>query len=449
MRFRPFRLLPPIALVLSCTIAPAHAQGSCAQHLLASGYFSNSVLIFDACTGEYLRQLDDSGRIRGPQAVRLDPAGQLLYVVSEGNDQVLRYRLSDYAFVDVFAQFAASFDPTGLDFGAGDDVYVASYGTQQVVRLDTQSGAVTGTVLTASSGLRGPDNGLGVGPDGALYVPGYDSDSVARVQLGSGQVNANYVASGSFGLDQARGILFEPGGQTLLLSAEGSASIYRLRLADGALLQTLATNLPRPTGMAIGSDGSLLVLTGTSRVLRFDRDSGAPLGTFINANAAGLSGGTFLAMVPNPQQAQLDLSQVGTQYWVFGSGPAQSRSVVAELVSATGSVFGANFDPAQVVRKRWGSVLIHFSDCDRAQFSLDSTGADSAGFGRVAYPLVRLVDSEATLKCRAEGFEQASGLGWMSGAWYGVDRSGEGLVLDVSADGIAVVSFYTHRPAMP
>ncbi len=435
-----------LGLLILAAATVVKAQGSCASHLLVSGYFSNSVAIFDACSGEFLRQLDDQGRIRGPQAVRLSPDGTMIYVVSEGNDRILRYSASDYSFVDVYAQFASNIDPTGLDFGPGGEVYVASYSTQQVLRLDA-SGSQSGVALPASSGLLGPDNGLGVGPDGSLYVPGYDSSSVARVNLSSGQVNANYISSGSGGLNQSRGILFEPGGQTFLLSGEGSGEIYRVRLSDGAVQQTLISGLNRPTGMAIAPDGSLLVLASSNRIFRYDRASGAEQGLFINAGVVPLGGGTFLAVVPNPQMASVDQTQIGSQYWVFGSGPVQSRSLIAEMVSATGSVFGANFDPDQVVRKRWGTLAVEFSACDRGVMSIDSSGPDSAGFGTLSYAVVRLVDSEATLQCRAQGFDQVVGNAWMSGAWYSVDRSGEGAVLEVSADGIAVASFYTHRPA--
>ena len=126
-----------LALIAAATLSDrAAAQGSCAEHLLVSGYFSNNVAIFDACSGAFVRQLDSSGRIRGAQAVRLNPANQLIYVVSEGTDRILRYRASDYEFVDVFAQLPGNFDPTGIDFGLDDEVYVASYGTSSVVELE-------------------------------------------------------------------------------------------------------------------------------------------------------------------------------------------------------------------------------------------------------------------------------------------------------------------------
>ena len=76
--------------------------------------------IYDACSGQFLRQLEQAGRIRGAQAVRFNPADDLIYVVSEGNDQIQRYRRDgNYTFVDVFAQLRRNIDPTGIAFGLG------------------------------------------------------------------------------------------------------------------------------------------------------------------------------------------------------------------------------------------------------------------------------------------------------------------------------------------
>ena len=182
-----------------------------------------------------------------------------------------------------------------------------------------------------------------------------------------------------------------------------------------------------------------------NHVYRYDRATGERLGTLLVATSGGIFGGTFLSIVPSAQAA-VDASQIGTQYWVPGSGPTGPKRLDAEMVSANGGVFGSAFDPQTVVRKRWGLLSMQFTACDRASFSIDASGADSAGFGTLSYTMVRLVDSDATLRCRAEGFDGVSGKDWMSGAWYGLERSGEGAVVEIGADGIAVASFYTHVP---
>ena len=76
-------------LLVGCASVSA---GTCPNHLFVSGYFSNNVAIYDACSGAFLRQLETAGHIHGAQAVRVNPADDLIYVVSEGDDQIQRYR---------------------------------------------------------------------------------------------------------------------------------------------------------------------------------------------------------------------------------------------------------------------------------------------------------------------------------------------------------------------
>jgi hypothetical protein len=273
-----------------------HAQ-TCSSHLFVSGYFSNNVAIYDACSGAFLRQLETAGRIQGAQAVRYNPANDLIYVVSEGNDQIQRYRRTNaFEFVDVFAQLPSNFDPTGIEFGLDDEVYVANYGTSSVVELDQVTGAQVGVVLPSNSGLLGADNGMMASAIGLLYVPGYDSSSVAMINPETGFTVANFIPPGSAGLLNTRGIVDE--GPTILVGGEGSGAIYRFSSVTGAWVQTLVSGLDHPTGMALGPDGSLLVLAG-NQVRRYDRSTGASLGILASGAAGSISGGTFVALVPN------------------------------------------------------------------------------------------------------------------------------------------------------
>ncbi|MBX3604068.1 MAG: hypothetical protein KF788_02285 [Piscinibacter sp.] len=285
-----------LATLLLLAAASSACAQTCGHRLFVSGYFSNNVAVYDACSGQFLRQLETAGRIQGAQTVRLNPADGLIYVVSEGNDQIQRYRNNaTLDFVDVFAQLAANIDPTGIDFGVDGRVYVASYGTSRVIELDRTSGQLIGEVLPAGSGLLGADNGMIVSAAGLLYVPGYDSHNIARVNPATGVVQGSFVPTGSGGLLNARGILDE--GATILVTGEGSGAVYRYSAANGTYVTRLVSGLTRPTGMAIGTDGSLLVLWG-NQVRRYDRNNGNALGTLASGAAGGISGGTFLAVLP-------------------------------------------------------------------------------------------------------------------------------------------------------
>ncbi|HEU4663415.1 MAG TPA: hypothetical protein VFS55_05235 [Dokdonella sp.] len=417
-------------LALAAT-AVADAQ-SCPRHLFVSGYFSNNVAIFDGCNGTFLRQLDVAGRIKGAQAVRLNPADDLVYVVSEVNGQVQRYRHdADYTFVDVFAQFTPEIDPTGIAFGADGRVYVASYGTSRVFELDRATGQVIGTVLPGDSGLLGADNGLMMSAAGLLYVPGYSTASVARVNPSTGEVLAGFVPSRAQGLRRTRGIVDD--GATILVGGEGSGEVYRFDANSGAFVGKAVTGLGAPTGLALDADGSILVLSG-NRVRRFDHDSGADLGVLATVDAGAIEGGTFIALIPAIASAgdvpitsgftgtwvdagvtgQLGLglevlpggqlvaeiymfAPAGGQAWIGGVGPIEgTRATIAmSTIDGPGGRFGANFDPARVQNTPWGSVGLRFSDCSHGTLDWAS---DSPGYGSGSIGIIR-VTLPAGLAC--------------------------------------------------
>ena len=418
-----------MTLFMAGAAVPARA---CNQHLLVSGYFSNNVAIYDACSGQFLRQLDQSARIRGAQAVRLNPADDLIYVVSEGNDQIQRYRHADYAFVDVFAQLGGGIDPTGIAFGPDGRVYVASYGTSSVIELDRHSGQTIATLLPNGSGLVGADNGMMVSAAGLLYVPGYDSNTVARVNPANAQVQAAFVAAGAGGLVNTRGIVDEGG--TILVGGEGSGTIYRFNADTGALVGMLASGLSRPTGMALAANGELLVLAG-NRVRRIDRSSGAELGVLANGVDGGISGGTFVALIPQaPASGNVPIGsgftgtwvdaaaagQIGIglevlpggnlvaevytfapnggQAWIGGVGPiidGDHATITVSTINGPGGRFAPNFDPSQVQNTTWGTLTLRFSDCNHGTLDWDSP---VPGYGSGTLPIIR-VTLPAGLSC--------------------------------------------------
>jgi glucose/arabinose dehydrogenase len=158
-------------------------------------------------------------------------------------------------------------------------------------------------------------------------------------------------------------------------------------------------------------------------------------------------GGVYRLSDGEPPDTPLDLAQVGSQYWLTGVGTLLQRTLLAELSSATGARFGAAFDAADVVRKRWGTLEIEFTGCDAGLLRWRSSGEDSAGFGNGGYPLQRIAATAASQQCHQLGFGNASSLEWVSGTWFGgAARSGEGVFLDRLADGRVLVAFFTYRP---
>lgn len=427
-------------LSISFAASSASAQSAGCPRLLVSGYFSNNVHVYDACSGAFERMLDGNGRIAGAQATAVGPDGKL-YVVSEGSGQILRYDAQTLAYDGVAVTLPANFGGTGMVF-SGNEIWVAGYNYDGVRRFALSGEALGDAVAPRAGGLNGADNGMTIGPDGRLYVPGYDSNSVVRRDPASGQTSG-FIAAGAGGLDEARGILFETGGQTLLVTSEGNGRVIRYS-ASGAAIASVITGLNRPTGIGYGPDGSLLVLD-TEGVRRYDPQSYAPRGTLAAAAAGQVNGPTYISLLA---RATVDTAQVGSQYWISGNGPIVGRTIqVDPVVSTVGPAFGADYDPAELRIRRWGSLRVEFTSCTQANFSWSSTGADSAGFGSGAYPMQRAATNEFTQRCQQQGFENASDLAWMIGSWYGGDaRNGEGILIDKTLDGRAFVAWFTYRP---
>lgn len=426
-------------LLMLAALAP-RADAACSK-VLVSGYFS-SVHVYDGCSGAFERTVDQRARLLGAQAIR--ERNGLLYIVAEEINSIQRYRADTLEFVDTFITVPGNPGITGITFGPDGDIYLGGYTSDSVFRFDGSSGAAKGEVVRRSGMLDGPDNGLTFGPDGKLYIPGYDTNNVVRwdPQTGSSQV---FIANGSGGLRRTRNILFEQDGSGVLVSSEGTAQILRYRL-DGSFDKVLANLAQGVNGMDFDSDGSLLT-TGTGNfVERLDPKTGARINVLVRPGEGGLSGGTFLTVLPGAEPV-VDQTQVGTQYWLTGAGIPESRTLEVELLSSHGTAFGTAFNPGQIVDRRWGDLTIAFTGCDAAQMSWRSSETGTAGFGDGGYALERIAPTTASNRCNAEGIGAQITNDWMTGSWFGGSaRSGEGFFLDALSNGVVVVAFFTHRP---
>lgn len=432
-----FRLAALLAILAAL---PAAAQ-SCGSRLFVSGFFS-TVHVFDACTGQYLRDLDTPARLAGAMAVRLGPDG-LLYAVAETAGVIRKYRNDTLEPAGDFAQ-VPGIGATGLAFDAAGIAYVAGYNSSDVKRFDRAGAPLAVAFPARSSGLAGPDNGMTFGPDGNLYIPSYDSNSVVRWDPRTGQTSVAVPAQ-TAGLRATRGLLAARDGAHMFITSERSGAVLRWNIASGAV-SVFATGFSQPTGIDYAPDGTILV-SHDGGVVKLDPATGARVGTFIAAGAGGVSGQVFVAVIPITAATAVDASQVGTQYWVVGDARLEGRTLRVDFVySATGTGFGPGLARAQIAVKRWGSVRIELASCTEATFSWDSTGADSAGFGSGSYPITRFFENEDTVRCRAQGVD-APDKSWVNGQWWGGEaRSGEGLFLDRRADGTTFFAWFTHRP---
>lgn len=77
----------------------------------------------------------------------------------------------------------------------------------------------------------------------------------------------------------------------------------------------------------------------------------------------------------------------GAQRWLTGSGPVSGDSAVVTMISADGGQFPPHFNPADVTRRPWGTVVFTATGADSARIAWTS---EQAGFGSGELDLVRL-----------------------------------------------------------
>jgi YVTN family beta-propeller protein len=141
------------------------------------------------------------------------------------------------------------------------------------------------------------------------------------------------------------------------------------------------------------------------------------------------------------------------QAWIGGVGEINGSSIVvqaAETHITTGPPFGPDFDPNQVERHPWGKFVLSFSDCDSGLMYYQ---ADDPDYGNGSLDLVRLT-TIGTLGCgnednaapQTQAEDDFAVTPAFSGAWYDPSHDGEGWLLEILADGRALLAWFTYNP---
>ena len=141
------------------------------------------------------------------------------------------------------------------------------------------------------------------------------------------------------------------------------------------------------------------------------------------------------------------------QAWVGGVGEIIGSSIVvpsAGTVITKGPPFGQDFDPDRVERYPWGKMVLSFSNCNEGVMYYQS---DDLDYGSGSLDLARVTQIES-LDCAAISnvvpppLQQAefSVTPAISGAWYDPGHDGEGWLLEILANGRAVVSWFSYDP---
>ena len=127
----------------------------------------------------------------------------------------------------------------------------------------------------------------------------------------------------------------------------------------------------------------------------------------------------------------------GEQFWLIGAGEFESEEIVfADMTITSGADYGDDFDPTDVVRKIWGSIIMTWSDCNSADLQMIP---ELPGYEWLTLDLTRIVPT----LCGGGG-PKGDAVPWM-GAFFDPARDGEGFHLAVEGDGSTfVMTWYTY-----
>jgi DNA-binding beta-propeller fold protein YncE len=230
-----------------------------------------------------------------------------LFVVSRGNNAILRYDAATGAFLGTFASGNGLSNPIGMTFGPDGNLYVGNYGGNTVLRFNGGTGAFLGAFVTkGSGGLNGP-TGVAFGADGNLYVASRDGNSVLCYNGTTGGFLSAFVPAGSGGLSGPNDLVFGPDGN-LYVPSQFGRSVLRFNGSTGALIDAFVPaasgGLSQPLVARFGPDGDLYVTSyATNQVLRYQGPAGAQPGAFVDAfipaGEAGLTNPTGLTFGPD------------------------------------------------------------------------------------------------------------------------------------------------------
>ncbi|HFD11335.1 MAG TPA: hypothetical protein ENJ32_02530 [Crenotrichaceae bacterium] len=133
--------------------------------------------------------------------------------------------------------------------------------------------------------------------------------------------------------------------------------------------------------------------------------------------------------------------QTGQQAWIVGIGTITGNTItVTEAINTHGGIFGSAFNPADVVRETWDTIVMTFNACNNA--TVNYTGP--ALFGSGTLNLQRLA-SISGLDCnQGASTSESTSLAKISGSWYDPSHNGEGYVIQILENNQAIVYWYTY-----
>lgn len=226
-----------------------------------------------------------------------------LLVPSEVQDSIFRFAATTGDYLEEFATGDGLNQPYEAIVGSDGNLYVSGDAGNHVLRYDPVTGAFVDEFIAAGSGGLQNAKGLSFGPDGNLYVSSDGTDEVLRFDGSTGAFIDAFVPAAAGGLDGPSDLVFGPDGNLYVASSLGD-SILRFNGITGAFIDEFVAGgsggLDNPSGITFGPDGHLYVANSNGdNVLRYDGGTGVFLNEFVAAGSGGLSQPTGIEFGPD------------------------------------------------------------------------------------------------------------------------------------------------------
>ncbi len=300
-------------LNFSGTVPAGGPVASILADLFISDATNNSIEIYNGLDGTVVGDgvASGAGGLADPRAFAFGPDGNL-YVASGGTNSILRFNGATGAFIDVFDTLGSS-PATAIEFGPDGFLYVAQ--TDGSNSLISRYDAFTpGTFVDIFASVGSAPFDMEFGPDGNLYVTGeVGSDQVIR-RLGPGGAERGGVGLGSvlatIPNSAAVGIAIDPAGN-LYVGDDSNGSIKRFT-SEGVFIDEFVAGgtggLSLPEDIDFGADGHLYAISSSNggEVLEFSEVDGSFIGTLVANGSGGLGGPSFLLFAPGFDQPAQD-----------------------------------------------------------------------------------------------------------------------------------------------
>ena len=246
------------------------------EHLYVSSQLNDRVLRYNALTGAFVSVfVQPSAELVGPSDMVFGPGGDL-YIVGRFNHRVVQYDGATGAFKRALITTQLS-QPFGLRF-VNNSLLVVNGNLNQVERFN-HDGVYQG--VFGSFGLNFPI-GLVIGPEEDIYVASYSADTIVRFNGRTSEYVRHVIAPRAGGLNGPNFLTFRPPPAPALTIArqENSVSIlwprgwgyeeYQLFRAD---TPTFENQVPAPATGSIGVNTNFVnvPITGEAAFFRLQR----------------------------------------------------------------------------------------------------------------------------------------------------------------------------------